>query len=990
MAAALVLHWVAAGSAAAAQRVIDGPPGSETFAREVVVLPNGHFVVRDPFFDASPQLRDVGAVYHHAADGRLISTLRGSRPGDFVGIDGIRVLSTGNYLVISSLVANGAAIRAGAVTFASGESGVDGVVTAANSLIGRRTTDEVGARREDIVVAPSGDYLVISQRFTNQAGDVEAGAVSFGSGLSGVSGEISLGNSLVGGQVNDRIGSRGARVLPGGNFLVLSPEWDDDNVPDAGAVTFIPGATGLTGTVNLSNSLIGAAGERVGLNVTVLDNGDYVTLTQGFRNGSAMQLGAATLGSGQSGARGQVSAQNSLVGSRDFDLSGSFVVPLGAGAYALLSPLWDNGAVADAGALTIVAPDRPLVGPISAANSLLGTRGGDLQGASVAALGGGAFLLVSPRWDDANRIDAGALTRGTIAAPPTGSISSANSLLGTSTGDLLGAGTPLALAGGASVIAVPRWDHGAVVDAGAAVYLPGAVAASGPISAANALVGSSTNDRVASGGITRLANGNYVVASPQWDHGGIVDAGAATFGTAASGAIGSVSAANSLVGGSAGDAVASRIVALPNGNYVVGSTNWANGASARAGAATFGDANIGVAGPVSASNSLIGSALDDRIGSGGIVVLPNSDYLVVSPQWRNAQSPHAGSVTLGSGSSGVVGAVDVANSLVGSSAEDRVGSGGVVVLDNGGFVVASPGWRNAGAADSGAATFGAPALGIAGAVSALNSLVGTTAGDAIGQRVEGLPGGDYVVRAPAWDQAGRVDAGAIAFARSGLGVRGALSALNALVGTSTSDRVGSTPIVALANGNFFAASPAWDNGLIADVGAVSLAQRGRDFVGPISVSNSVIGVVRGGISGSNPSAYDPVRNQLIVGDPAANRVVLHRPGFETTTVITGVSPQPSGSGQPVLFSARVAAQEGAPTAGIATFRATSGESCIDPTLSPASADGVAFSCSIVFANPGVVSVFVEYTGSADHAFSASSSVSLTVVLDPIFGDGFGP
>jgi hypothetical protein len=932
LAAVFALQLLAAGSAVAAQRVIDGPPGSQTFGRRVVVLPNGHFVVSDPLFDASAQLRDVGAVYHHAADGRLISTLRGSRSGDFVGIDGIRVLPTGNYLVVSSLVANGTAIRAGAVTFASGESGVEGVVSAANSLIGRRTTDEVGARGEDIVVAPSGNYLVISQRFTNQAGDVEAGAVSFGSGLSGVSGEISLGNSLVGGQVNDRIGSRGARVLPSGNFLVLSPEWDDDNALDAGALTFVPGATGLTGTINPGNSLIGASSERVGESVEILDNGDYVTRTLAFRNGGASPLGAVTRGSGQSGVRGPVTAQNSLVGSQAFDQVGNVIVPLGAGAYAVLSPLWANGAVADAGALTIVTPDRPVVGPITATNSLLGTRNGDFQGASVTAIGGGAFVLVSPGWDDGARVDAGVLTRGVMAAPPTGSLSLANSLIGSSTGDLLGAGPPLALAGGASVMAAPRWDNGALVDAGAAVYLAGAIAAAGPISAANALVGSSANDRVGSGGITRLANGNYVVASPQWDHGSVADAGAATFGTAASGAVGSVSPANALVG----------------------------------------------------------SALDDRIGSGGIVALPSGDYLVVSPQWRNAQSPNAGSVTLGSGSSGVIGAVDVANSLSGSSAEDRVGSGGVVVLDNGGFVVASPSWRNAGAADSGAATFGSVALGIGGAVSALNSLVGTTAGDAIGQQVEGLPGGDYVVRAPAWDNAGRVDAGAIVFARSGLGVRGALSALNALVGTSTSDRVGSTPIVAQANGNFIAASPAWDNGLIADAGAVSLAQRGRDFVGPITVSNSVIGVVTGGASGPSSSAYDPARNQLIVGDPAANRVVLHRPGIETTTVITSVAPQPSGSGQPVLFSARVAASGGAPTAGIATFRATSGESCTDPTLSPAGADSVDFSCSLVFANPGVVSVFAEYTGSPDHAFSASSSVSHTVVLAPIFGNGFEP
>ena len=71
---------------------------------------------------------------------------------------------------------------------------------------------------------------------------------------------------------------------------------------------------------------------------------------------------------------------------------------------------------------------------------------------------------------------------------------------------------------------------------------------SGAVSAANSLVGSTANDQVGFWGVTALSNGNYVVSSPDWDNGAIADAGAVTWGNGTSGVTGAVSAANSLVG----------------------------------------------------------------------------------------------------------------------------------------------------------------------------------------------------------------------------------------------------------------------------------------------------------------------------------------------------------------------------------------------------------------------------------------------------------
>ena len=68
-------------------------------------------------------------------------------------------------------------------------------------------------------------------------------------------------------------------------------------------------------------------------------------------------------------------------------------------------------------------------------------------------------------------------------------------------------------------------------------------------------MGSTADDQVGAGGVTALSNGNYVVRSPYWDNGAAADAGAVTWGNGTSGVTGAVSAANSLVGSTAGDQV---------------------------------------------------------------------------------------------------------------------------------------------------------------------------------------------------------------------------------------------------------------------------------------------------------------------------------------------------------------------------------------------------------------------------------------------------
>ena len=104
-------------------------PGNQ-FGKHVVPLSTGNVVITSPYDDAGGT--DAGAVYlFNGETGTLISTLTGSTADDNIGSDGVTALAGGNYVIESPDWDNGAAEDAGAVTFGSGISGLTGTVSAA-------------------------------------------------------------------------------------------------------------------------------------------------------------------------------------------------------------------------------------------------------------------------------------------------------------------------------------------------------------------------------------------------------------------------------------------------------------------------------------------------------------------------------------------------------------------------------------------------------------------------------------------------------------------------------------------------------------------------------------------------------------------------------------------------------------------------------------------------------------------------------------------
>ena len=631
-------------------------------------------------------------------------------------------------------------------------------------------------------------------------------------------------STLTGSTANDHVGGGGVVVVGSGNFVVLSPSWNNTGATNAGAVTWVNGSSGLSGAVSASNSLVGTTtGDSISLDgVTVLNDGNYVVVSPNWNNGVAgNSVGAATWGSGNSGVAGSVSVSNSLVGTTAFDLVGSGgITTLSNGNYVVATPTWHNGGAAN------------------------------------------VF---------------GAATWGNGSSGITGIVSVSNSLVGTTAGDMVSNAGIVALSNGNYVVASDFWNNGVAGSKfGAATWGNGSSGIIGPVSTSNSLIGNTNGDVVGFGSVTALSNGNYVVVSPNWNNaiaGGTF--GAVTWGDGSSGTNGLVSAGNSLIGSTMGDSVGNGgVAALSNGNFVISSWWWNNGvANSKFGAATWVNGSSGTAAAVSASNSLIGTTDNDFVGAGGVTALSNGNYVVRSYHWGNAvANSQVGAATWGNGATGSTGIVSAGNSLIGSYANDSVGYGGVTALRNGNYVVVSPNWSNSGAGGNiGAATWGNGSSGTSGPVSSSNSLTGELAGDFVGNGgLVALSSGNYVVVSPNWNN-GIMSGGfgAVTWGNGSTGVTAPVSAGNSLIGALAGDSVGFGVATAFGDGNYAVASTYWNG----EFGAVTLANGGFRLIGKIQSWNSVVGTTDDG-GRAMSYAYAPARHELIVGRSASNIVSL--------------------------------------------------------------------------------------------------------------------
>src|SRR5258706_590071 len=96
----------------------------------------------------------------------------------------------------------------------------------------------------------------------------------------------------------------------------------------------------------------------------------------------------------------------------------------------------------------------------------------------------------------------------------------------------------------------------------------------------------------------------------------------------------------------------------------------------KTGAATWGDGTRGTSGTVSSGNSLVGSTPGDYVSNAGVTALTKGNYVVSSSHWSDVGVVNAGAATWGDGNSGISGTISSLNSLVGSTPYDLVGNVG--------------------------------------------------------------------------------------------------------------------------------------------------------------------------------------------------------------------------------------------------------------------------------------------------------------------------
>ena len=876
------------------------------------VTPTGYVVITNP--SDTLGATDAGAAYlFRQSDHALISTLYGTHASDEVGNAGpngvaVTPLTNGNF-VVGSYQWNGGR---GAATWGNGTtgwgSGSSVAVSSANSLVGNTgnhtstqgysVADHVGGYNQ-VFALSTGNYVIGDSGWSDSRG-----AAAFGNGSTGTSGVISASNALVGSTAmtetstyvrylfGDNVGS--ITVLPNGNYVIDASSWNKG----VGAVALGSGTTGLSGTLSASNALVGTTSrsdstgngtgtDQLGTYLTITTGSQFIFWTPGWNN----YAGEVSWSNGSTMAVGVVSAANSLVGAANDGIAGANITldPLKS-AFLISSPSWSSGK----GAVTYVPYGTDPKTISVATGGIVGSTAGDAVGSQYPGLlADGNYVLSSPGWSSGK----GAVTvvNGSTGKTVTGAsntISSSNSLVGSVNTDAVGKNGIVAMIGSDDFVAISSfWNNGGTTKVGAVTWSNDTTPTVGAVSTGNSLVGANANDRIGMmqynvysqsttpidyeyPSVTALTNGNYVVSSPMWNG----TRGAVTWGNGSTGTVGSVTSTNSLVGSNVGDYVGSfsspvpaqngapaffylgnGVNALSNGNYVVDSDFWKNGSAAHAGAVTWSNGTgTPTVGAVTSSNSLVGSTANDLLGynngSNGItpllagydsqgLQLYTGNFVVLSNLWDNGSVADAGAVTWGSGTAATTGVVSNVNSIVGLKASGFANGTLVTPLAvNGNYVVLDPTWNNGGVTSAGAATFvdGSTghvsdyvASGNKNIVGATNSLVGSHTDDMLSGVVVPLLNisptlqqyaysGNYVVSNPMWDNGSLADAGALTWGSATSGVSGTISHANSIVGEKAGDGLGNYGTVTyLPNGNYVVGSSTRDINGIVDAGAAS-------------------------------------------------------------------------------------------------------------------------------------------------------------------------
>ncbi|MEZ6123936.1 MAG: hypothetical protein R3C49_12255 [Planctomycetaceae bacterium] len=272
-----------------------------------------------------------------------------------------------------------------------------------------------------------------------------------------------------------------------------------------------------------------------------------------------------------------------------------------------------------------------MTGYVNATNSLVGSRTGTFQGATVTELTNGNIVIAQPNWTDDQgvRIGAATLIDMTNSSSLTGVFDASNSLVGSSQDDFEDV-VVMPLTNGNYVVGTRYWDGEGVQNAAAVTWRSGTTAVGAVISSSNSLIHALVG--------TALDNGNVVLTRS--GYAGVFDG--------ATGFSGTLSNANSLFYQNAD--ILTSVLQLPNGKIALAFAHSNGDFSYDDGALWIGEPVVGIHGELTPDNSLTGIPVN--LGRPNII-LPNSNIVVdvygVPPSiyFANGSEPRTGTFSPG-------------------------------------------------------------------------------------------------------------------------------------------------------------------------------------------------------------------------------------------------------------------------------------------------------------------------------------------------------
>ena len=472
--------------------------GDRFGASGISTLSNGNILIVNQNADAAG-LVDTGEVFLLDQFGTLIGSLSGNAANERLGSFGSFTATGGNRLFPSPNASNGALAKAGAVILFDIASGVEIGRTSggsANELFGQ-SVNSIGAN------------FIVRSHLADVSGNVDAGAVVTVSGATG----LQLGR-VSGASAGELFGQTVNYYSTGPNtFLVRASGADVAGNVDAGTTVLVSTLTGL----ELGRVSGGAAGDMFGATVDFygVPTGTYMIRSPGADVGGLIDNGTAVLVNNTTGIE---SGRTSGLASND-GLGGSAAILRASGNYFLRVPNATVGGNAGAGSLVLASgATGARIGWVdgNSVNEFLSNN------INTYFLGGSDVLLASPSHDNGGLADAGGVF--VVADIDLGAgLIKRGETLGVSANEQFGSQGPVSVAYGTSfAVTSANADIGPNVDAGSVVLLNWADG-----TALGRVDGTSASEQLGLFGILVRGNGNYFIPSPRADTGGgtIVDGG---------------------------------------------------------------------------------------------------------------------------------------------------------------------------------------------------------------------------------------------------------------------------------------------------------------------------------------------------------------------------------------------------------------------------------------------------------------------------------